>query len=82
MTTKELERRIKIIHFGRRDYSVRITYKGKEYFCNCSNTFAYDRIKRMDNFSKNAQRTLNLIYTYKQALQALYKECKTVNNLK
>lgn len=56
-------------------YRVWIRYRGYAYQCYSTNSMAYDTIKS-DGACKNYYRT------QKQALQALYDECKAANNLK
>lgn len=66
-----------IVGYGH--YKVTFVYKGKEISCITTNTLALDRINSQDIYTPNMER---YTYTEKQALQALYNECKEKNNLK
>lgn len=73
MTLKELQDkvyRIGVCCGGQ--FEVVIMYRNKLYHCQSNNTLAYDTIKSDDVG----------YYTLKQAMKALYDECKTKNNLK
>ena len=71
MTTQELQDHIVSIRWnGYGAYRVTIEYRNNFYSCHSHNSMAYD-----------AYRGSNNGYTYKQALQAFYDECKTLNNL-
>ena len=78
MTTQELTnavRRIAPCGFG--TISVTIKYRGKSYSCFSNDTEALDRIH--DVYLPDRENKYG--YTYKQALQALYDECKRKNDL-
>lgn len=71
MTTQELQNHIVAIRWnGCGAFKVTIEYRNKNYSCHSHNYTAYDAYRG----SKNG-------YTYKQALQAFYNECKTLNYL-
>ena len=71
MTTKQLQDRITISAVGTGSFYVKITYRGRGYSCKSYNTLAYDAIFGGDND----------YYTTKQALQALWDECRETNLL-
>lgn len=76
MTYRELSKRISVTPCNKRGvYRVWIRYRGYAYQCYSTNSMAYDTIKS-DGACYNYYRT------QKQALQALYDECKAANNLK
>lgn len=71
MTTQELQNHIVAIRWnGCGAFKVTIEYRNKIYSCLSHNSMAYDAYRG----SKNG-------YTYKQALQAFYDECKSLNYL-
>lgn len=84
MKTRDLEN--KVVYVGvclSGQFTIRIEYRGKTYSCKSNNTLAYDRYNRYkgsDNFLSNKQSVYG--YTYRQALQAMFDECKMKNNLK
>lgn len=61
---------------GSGHYIVTIEYKGKQYSCLSNNSLAYDRIHNFMLY-KNRERVFE--YTFKQALQSVYDECKRKN---
>ena len=76
MTTKELQRKIYSIGVccgGQ--FDVVIEYRNKLYKCKSNNTLAYDTLY-------SVEKVLGDYYTPRQAMQALYDECKRKNNLK
>lgn len=75
MNTDELISRVYLSFSGYGHYKVRIIYRGKDYTCTTTNMSAVDKVGE-------DERTPNGIYvTEKQALLALYNECKRKNNL-
>ena len=76
MTTLELQTRINTYFSSYGHFIVSITYRDKEYTCTTTNTMAIDCMYNegvdYDRYYKTA----------KQALLALWDECKTKNNLK
>lgn len=76
MTTAQLKEKVSFFFAGYGHYKVTITYRGKEYNCTSTDTLAVDSIgfdgHRSDRYYK----------TDKQALMALYNECKRANNLR
>lgn len=80
MKTRDLENKIYVGVCLSGQFTIRIEYRGKTYSCKSNNTLAYDRYKGSDNFSSDKQSVYG--YTYRQALQAMYDECKMKNNLK
>jgi hypothetical protein len=79
MSKDELKSRISIQWKGYGTYKVTIEYRGKFYSCTSHNSLAYDRIKGYaDDIS---DRSVRDFYTYKGALQALWDECKRINDL-
>lgn len=79
MTTRELEQRVRPTICLSGQFSIIIEYKGKEYRCKSNNTLAYDRYTGSDDW--NSEYEVHCGYTYKQALQAMYDECKRKNYL-
>lgn len=73
MTTKELYDKITIGCCASGQFTVGIEYRGKSYFCQSNDTSAYDCI-RGDEFVYYASK--------KQALLALWRECKHKNGLR
>lgn len=80
MKTKDLENKIYVGVCLSGQFTIRIEYRGKTYSCKSNNTLAYDRYKNSDYFLSDKQSMYG--YTYKQALLAMYEECKRKNNLK
>lgn len=78
MNTQDLRDRITIQWKGYGTYRVTIEYRGKLYFCTSHNSLAYDRINNNDIFDN---RVSSYGYTYREALSALYNECKRANGL-
>lgn len=81
MKTRDLEN--KVVYVGvclSGQFMIQIEYRGKRYGCRSNNTLAYDRYKNSDYFLSDKQSMYG--YTYKQALLAMYEECKRKNNLK
>lgn len=74
MTTKELYNRITLGTCVSGQFTVTIEYRGEEYTCKSNNTLAYDSIR----FDPEPGESY---YTPKQALMALWNECKMKNNL-
>lgn len=73
MTQKELsERMYALAYTSSGSYKVTIEYRKKMYSCTSNNSLAWDAIMHND-YS---------YYTFKQALQAFYDECKRKNYLK
>lgn len=75
MTTQELRHRVNVTFEGYGHYKVTIKYRGKEYHCTSTNTIAVDRMRDDHNDSESCYPTP------RQAMQALYDECKNKNNL-
>lgn len=75
MTTQELKSRITTRFSGYGHYKVTIEYRGKEYSCITTNMSAIDRI------GDDEVRLKDWYPTEKQALLALWDECKLANNL-
>ena len=74
MTTNELEKKVRIsrtTYYGH--YKVTITFRTKEYSCTTTDSLAYDAIHEGEETKG--------YYTYKQALTAIYNECKRKNGL-
>lgn len=68
MTTKELENHISRLVCVSGEVRYTITYRGKKYRCTTNNTTLIDRVKSDDSPSHKT-----VAGTYKQALQALYR---------
>lgn len=79
MKTTELEKRVSVETCCGGSFKVRIQYRGKEYKCTSNNTTAYDRMKEGDYISLYRR---TFFYTFREALQALYDECKRANDLR
>jgi len=75
MTTQELKNRITTIFSGYGHQKVTIEFRNKTYSCITTNTIATDRIGD-EEIRPNA-----FYVTEKQALLALWDECKRKNNL-
>jgi len=75
MTTKELYNRITIGCCAGGQFEVEIEFRNKTYRCKSNNTLAYDCLRNNDG---------ELVYysSEKQALLALWSECKRANGLK
>lgn len=71
MTTEQLLERVSVRLAGTGTYEVRITYRGRDYSCRTNNSLAWDAIRWGDRS----------YYTRRQALQALYDECRRKNNI-
>ena len=80
MKTRDLENKIYVGVCLSGQFTIRIEYRGKQYSCKSNNTLAYDRYSGSDNWTSNKQ--IRCCYTYKQALRAMFDECKRKNNLK
>lgn len=79
MTTKELKRRVRDIGFaGYGHHKIEILYRGKYYTCVTTNTLATDRLRGEGEIP---DKTKSGFYTLKEALYALYNECKRKNSL-
>lgn len=74
MTTKELKEKVRVEWRGYGSYKVTISFRGKEYTCITHNSEAYDRIREGEEGDDG-------YYTYKQALLALWNECKRWHDL-
>ena len=70
MTTQELLERLTLTWKGYGTYKVTIEYRKKFYSCICFDSMMWDTYKGA-----------NTGYTYKQALQYFYNECKRKNQL-
>ena len=76
MTLKELQRKVYSIGVCcSGQFEVVIEYRNKLYRCKSNNTLAYDSVR----FDPDPA---DCYYTPRQAMQALYDECKKKNNLK
>lgn len=73
MTTRELENMVSVMSRGCSSFIVRIIdkYGGVRMRCESHNSLAYDRIHE-----DIPAKSVSCGYTYKQALQAFYDECK------
>ena len=78
MKKQELLNKVSISWKSYGTYDVTIEFRGNSYSCISHNTLAVDRIKSDESISDNRSEHG---YTYKQALEALYDECKRANNL-
>ena len=78
MTKQELLNKVSISRKGYGTYDVTTEFRGKNYSCTSNDTMAYDRIKSNDSMSEYRS---EFGYTYKQALEAFYDDCKRINNL-
>lgn len=78
MSVNELEANLSITRISACDFKVTITYHGQKYSTISKNTDAYFRLYYTPVL--NSEERYNG-YTYIQALQAFYDECKTKNNL-
>lgn len=78
MTTVQLSEKVKVNWIGYGTYRVEIEYKGKRYTCTSHNSLAKDRLSDHEYIS---DRTEKSGYTYRQALEAFYEECKQANGL-
>lgn len=59
-------------------YKISFVHRKKTISCTTTNTLAIDRINSQDVFTPNQER---YGYTERQALQALYDECKRKNGI-
>ena len=59
-------------------YKISFVYKGETISCITTNTLAIDRLSEIDIVTP---KTITSYYTEKQALQALYNECKIKNGI-
>lgn len=78
MTTQELLKKVSISWKYYGTFKVTIEFRGNSYSCTSHNTLAFYRIRSDNSMSKYCT---ELGYTYKQAWQAFYDECKRANNL-
>lgn len=79
MKTKELEERVAVGICTGGHFKVTIRHRGSTYTCTSTDTLAYDRIS--DHRYGTPDKEINCGYTYKQALEALYYECKRAYDL-
>ena len=78
MTLKELQSKIYSVGVCLSgQFEVVIEYRNKLYKCRSNNTLAYDTLRYDPDPVPS-----DSYYTMKQAMQALYDECKSKNNLK
>jgi hypothetical protein len=75
MTTSQLKDRINTQFAGHGHFKVTIDFRGKEYSCTTTDTMAIDRIGD-DTIDKK-----RFYVSEKQALTALWNECKRKNDL-
>lgn len=82
MTLKELDYKVRYVGHttSHGQYEIRIKYRGKEYKCLSNNSLAYDRIHSCCDFPSDSYIAFG--YTYKQALQTFWDECKRENGLR
>ena len=74
MTTKELEKRVKVLGTcGYGHKKILVTYRGKDYEFTTTNTLATDRISDKNDVPL---KYFSNFYTYKQALESLWSEFK------
>ena len=78
MTTQQLQNNISVRWNGYGSYDVTMYFYNKKYTCQSHNSIAYDRIKVSEGYN---DKTSVYGYTYKQALQAFWNECKLLNNI-
>lgn len=78
MNVWQLLEKVNVRSKGSGNYLVAIEFKGKQYSCQSNNSLAYDRIHNYMLYN-NRERVYE--YTFKQALQSFYDECKRKNNL-
>lgn len=76
MTTRELKNKVSTSFKSYGHFNVEITYRAKQYTCTTTNTMAIDRISD-DRITPD-----KYYVTEKQALMALWDECKLKNDLK
>lgn len=74
MTQKELSHRLTIGVCCGGQFEVTIEYRNKTYRCKSNNTMAYDCIQSDNN-------ELAYYSSVRQAMQALYDECKEANGI-
>ena len=75
MTTTQLKNRINTQFAGKGHFKVTIDFRGKEYSCTTTDTMAIDMIGD-DTIDKK-----RFYVSEKQALTALWNECKRKNDL-
>lgn len=75
MTTNQLKNRIRTYFAGHGHFKLTIEYRGKIYSCTTTNTMAIDRIGDEKRTPKD------FFTTEKEALLALWNECKRANDL-
>lgn len=80
MTTEQLEKRVSYQWKGYGNYKIYIEYRGKVYTCYSHNSLAIDRINKCEYGDNTVESIYG--YTYKEALQSLYNECKRNNKIK
>lgn len=78
MSVNELEANLSITRVSTCEFKVTITYRGQKYSTISKNSNAYFRLYYTPVL--HSEECYNG-YTYIQALQAFYDECKTKNNL-
>ena len=78
LTLQQLKERVSIQWIGYETYKVNVEYRGKGYSCTSHDGIAYDRIRNTD-IPDNAMGYYGC--TKRQALQALYDECKRANDI-
>ena len=74
MTQKELQQRLTIGCCARGQFEIEIEYRNKTYRCKSNNTLAYDCLH-------NQLGELVYYSSIRQAMQALYDECKQANGI-
>lgn len=75
MTTSQLKDKISTSFAGQGHFKITIDFKGKKYHCTTNNTMAIDKIGDETKTPKS------FYVSEKQALLALWNECKRSNNL-
>lgn len=75
MTTSQLKDKIRTSFAGHGHFKVEIEYRGKKYNCTTTDTMAIDKIGD-DRIEPKA-----FYVSEKQALMALWNECKRKNDL-
>lgn len=78
MTKELLSEKVTVIGAAS-NYKVTIEYRGNFYTCRSNNSLAMDRIHEQSYIRDSQRGTCG--YTFRQALQAFYDECKSANNL-
>ena len=74
-----LEERVSITQVNKTTYKIVITYRNNKYSVLSHNSNAYNRIAKSAFFHR--KETI-YGYTYQQALNAFYEECKQANLLR